>query len=250
MRTFGLVLIASGFFVAPTSAQTAASLGPKTVIPSYVACGDMPTSTPPDAALRILAPHSGNHHQASARGELVVLSAGTTQGVAIGQRYFSRRLLPPLERQAISPQTRGAVRTTGWLTVVAADEVSSLARVDYGCTTVEAGDFLQAFGETALPAEVSADGEADFGNLGRVLLGPDRREAFGAGDLLTIDRGSAGGVAVGMRVGFYRDRLNGTPLFELGVGVVVEVLPDAAKVVLERAGDTVRSGDYFARRGR
>lgn len=249
MRTLGIMIIVAGVSAASASAQPVSNLGPRTVHPIYIACADLPIAAVPAASLRILAPHSGNGHEVASPGELVVLNGGTKEGLAIGQRFYARRVSPPLDRQPISATARGSLRTAGWLTVVAADETSALARIDYACTAVQAGDYLEPYTDTTLPTEVRADGDADFANLGLVLTGPDRREAFGAGDVLTIDRGTAAGLRVGGRVGFYRDRRNGTPLYELGVGIVVEAGAEVAKVVVERAADAVKVGDYFARRG-
>ena len=49
---------------------------------------------------------------------------------------------------------------------------------------------------------------------------------------------------------FYRDRRNGTPLFELGEGIVVTVAAETAMVVLDRAAMEIRSGDYYGLRGK
>ena len=138
------------------------------------------------------------------------------------------------------------MRTTGWLTVIGADEHSALARIDYACDGVASNDYLDPYVEPVLPRDVAADGRIDFSNLGRVLSGVDRRESFGAGDILSIDRGSAHGVTAGGRVAFYRDRRNGTPLVELGTGIVVEVSAGTSKVILDRSRSAVSSGDYAA----
>lgn len=220
--------------------------GGKTVVPALVACTDLPTATVPVPALRILGPHAGDAHAASSRADLVVLSGGTPQGLLIGQRYFTRRLHQPTSKETISDIDLGAIRTTGWLTVVAADERFALARIDYACVSVEAGDYLEPYVEPALPTPAANDGQTNFKDLGHVLFGIDRREMFGAGDVLSIDRGSAQGLVAGTRVAFYRDRHNGTPLVEVGVGVVIEVSTDSSKVVLERTFPDVRLGDYFA----
>jgi hypothetical protein len=256
MRTAGFVLGVMICATLPVSAQTvpppAAPLpgsqayGGKTLVPAQVACTDLPTATVPTPSLRIIAPHAADLHAGAARNELVVLNAGTPQGMAIGQRYFTRRVLPPINREMISATDRGSVRTTGWLTVVAADERFALGRVDYACVTVEAGDYLEAYVEPAVPATALDDGPPNFADMARVLFGIDRHEAFGAGDLLSIDRGQSRGMTVGTRVAFYRDRQIGTPLFELGSGVVVEVSAETAKVAVERAAPDVKIGDYVA----
>ncbi len=81
-----------------------------------------------------------------------------------------------------------------------------------------------------------------------MLQGVDRHETFGAGDLLSIDRGAAFGITTGSRVAFYRDRGNGTPLVDLGTGIVLEVSAETSKVVVDRARFEVMMGDYVALR--
>lgn len=235
-----------GQIVAP--AAMSGILGPRTIIPATVACTDLPTASLVNPPLRVLAPHTGDHHEISRGGDVVVLNGGTPQGFAIGQRYFTRRLTPPVNREPMSDLDRGAIRTSGWLTVIAADERSALARIDYACTAIEAGDYLESYSDTPLPSPIAADGATDFSDLGRALSGVDRREQFGAGELLSIDRGSAHGMTAGSRVAFYRDRGNGAPLVEIGAGIVLEVAVNSAKVVLDRTQQEVRKGDYFGLR--
>lgn len=251
-----------GFFVgvwllaAPVGAQTplitlapppAPIFGPKTVLPVHVVCTDVPVSAHQPAPLHVLAPYSGDAREFSSRDSIVVLNGGTPQGLMAGQRFYARRLLPPRSGAPVSPTDLGAVHTAGWLTVIAADEHSALARVDYACDAIMAGDYLEPFVEGTLPADVAdAGAKADFSNLGRVLQGVNRHEAFGAGDFLSIDRGAASGIANGTRVAFYRDRGDGTPLVEIGTGIVMEVSSETSKVIVDRARFEVVMGDYVA----
>jgi hypothetical protein len=228
------------------AAAGAQAYGGKTLVPAIVACTDLPTATVPMPALRILSPHAGDLRAGSSRNDVVVLNAGTPQGLAVGQRYFTRRVNGSISREMISAADRGAIRTTGWLTVVAADDRFALARIDYACVMVEAGDYLEPYVEPAVPSTPLADGPPNFGDMSRVLFGVDRHEAFGAGDLLSIDRGQSQGITLGTRVAFYRDRLIGTPLYELGAGVVIEVSAETSKVAVERAAPEIKAGDYVA----
>ena len=252
MRTaglaFGLLLttaIAAAAQPAPEPALLQASpiYGGKSLVPATVACTDLPSATVPTPALRILSPHTADLREGAIRNELVVLNAGTPQGLAVGQRYFTRRVKGPISHGEYTSIPLGAVRTTGWLTVVAADERFALARIDFACVTVEVNDYLEPYVEPALPA-AQADGPPNFDDRSRVLFGVDRHEHFGAGDLLSIDRGQSKGLTVGTRVAFYRDRQIGTPLFELGAGVVIEVSAETAKVAVERASPEIVAGDY------
>jgi len=255
MRT-ALVLLGAVLTAMPAVAQITAAdvpapaLGPRTVVSATVSCTDTPTGGGPQGSLRVVGPQAADGRQSVARGELVVLSGGTPQGLAIGQQYFARRLKKPLNHETITPANPGAIQTTGWLTVVAADTRFAIARVEYACVPIDAGDYLEPYAEPALPREVAAKGLTDFSELGRVLFGVHRREAFGAGDLLSIDRGQARGMAAGTRVAFYRDHRNGMPLVEIGEGIVVEVSGETSKVVVERAAVDVLRGDYYGISGK
>jgi hypothetical protein len=253
MRTAGFVVgtvlaVAASAAVrtAPQNAQPVPAnvYGGKILLPQHVACTDQPVTVVALPSLRIIAPHAGDLREGAATNQLVVLNGGTPHGFAIGQRYFTRRLAAPLDHSPISVDKPASLQTTGWLTVVAADERFALGRVDHACVMVESGDYLEPYVEPAAPATPAADAPPDFADMARVLFGRDRHERFGQGDLLSIDRGSARGLALGTRVSFYRDRRLGTPLYELGAGVVVEVWPDSAKVVVERAYPDVEGGDY------
>ncbi|MBA3271499.1 MAG: hypothetical protein H0T71_13415, partial [Acidobacteria bacterium] len=109
-------------------------LGPRTVVPVTAACTDVPTTTIPDPPRRVLAPHSADNHLIARAGDIVVLNGGTTEGFMVGQRYFTGRVTLPVSREPISAADPGAIRTSGWLTVIAADDRSTLARIDYACT--------------------------------------------------------------------------------------------------------------------
>jgi hypothetical protein len=224
------------------------ALGPKTVSPAHVACTDVPVAAQPSSPLHIVAPHGADMRELSYRNDVVVLNGGTPQGLSPGQRYYARRFRAPRNGEAVSAKDRGSVRTAGWLTVIAADQNSALARIDYACDGVASGDYLEPYVEPALPADVAAEGNTDFSTMWHVLSGADRRESFGSGDILSVDRGSSHGLANGMRVAFYRDRNNGAPLVELGTGIVIEVTNDIAKVVIDRARFAIFSGDYVALR--
>lgn len=252
MRTAGILLGLLMTTAARAAAQTPpASLpvagahvyGGKSLVPATVACTDLPTPTVPMPPLRILSPHRSDLRQSATRDDLVVLNAGTPQGLAVGQRYFTRRVKSPLNHREISPADLGAIRTTGWLTVVAADERFALARIDFACVAVEVDDYLEPYAEPTLP-EARADGPPNFSDMSRVLFGVDRHEVFGNGDLLSIDRGQNKGMTVGTRVAFYRDRQIGTPLFELGAGIVIEVSAETSKVAVERGAAEIVAGDY------
>ena len=254
MRSSGLFCCVLFLTAAPAAAQSLISLapppapiyGPKTVVPAHVVCTDVPVAAHQAPPLHVVAPHGSDAREFSSRDAIVVLSGGAPQGLAPGQRFFPRRLLGPRPGESLTAALVGSVHTSGWLTVIAADANSALARVDYACDAVMSGDYLEPYADPVLPGEVAkAGGQTDFTNMGRVLQGTDRNELFGAGDFVLIDRGTTQGLAAGTRVAFYRDRMNGTPLVEIGTGIVLEVAATTAKVVLDNSHAAVGSDDYW-----
>ncbi len=249
--TVGGMLIAAGSAVAQVtsirvieSPATNLTLGPRTLTANHVACTDVPTTAEPLSSLRVLAAQTGDKHMNFATGEVVVINGGTPQGVTPGQRYFTRRYHLDYDTGRANAATPASIRTTGWLTIVAADERFALARIELACDSVTTDDYLEPFVALELPAAVAPAGEPNFTDMGRVLFGADRRRTFASGDVANIDRGTAHGVGVGTRVSIYRDREIATPLVELGSGVVVEVSEMTSKVVLVRTRDAVWRGDY------
>src|SRR5687768_315134 len=86
----------------PSGAGTPGTLGPRTVIGPTIACTDLPATSMAESARRIVAPHTGDNHMISRAGDIVVLNGGTGQGYAVGQRYYTRRVTPPLSREPVS----------------------------------------------------------------------------------------------------------------------------------------------------
>jgi hypothetical protein len=258
MRTtiflIALVLSISGPAAAqlpPAAMTTGPRLGPLTLTSAILACTDLPTTATGAApALQVAAVHNADPRFHAGPGDLVVVGGGAPQGLAIGQQYFARRVKPPVDHEPVTAANPAAIVTAGWLTIVSVDQQFALARVDHACVAIEAGDYLEPYAEPALPGGVADGGDTDFSQLGRVLFGVFRRSTFGAGDVLSIDHGSSKGMAVATRLAFYRDRRNNTPLVEIGEGIVVAVAADTAKVVLERAAQEIRTGDYYAVRGK
>ncbi len=260
MRRFGLllgaVLLASA---APQAQLLTGSVVPNrtglpTVTPAHVACTDVPTVAGPDATLRILAGQAPDLHEHFSSGEIVVLNGNTTTGVAVGQQYYIRRAMRGADREPISEQYPGAIRTAGWLRVTAVDERFALARVEFACDAAMTDDYLEPFVAPTMAEATGPDGPPDFDRPIWVIFGKDRTEQFGAGDLLSIQGSTAQGLAPGTRVAFYRDRrlvrwrfahdlIELVPLVHIGEGHVVALSDDSARVLVTKSIDAVKGGD-------
>jgi hypothetical protein len=204
----------------------------------------------PVPTLRIAGVQKGDGRQTLATGEQAVIAAGTGQGLAVGQRFVARRSMEgAYAMQKLREEGWGSLRPAGILTVTAVDERFALARVDLECDPVTVGDVLEPLVVPTLPAAAPEGGPANFDDRARVLFGRDRREMFGDGDLLSIDRGASHGVAPGARFMIYRDRQNGLPLVEIGEVVVVDPGPETSRAVVVKVLDFVLSGDVAVMRG-
>jgi hypothetical protein len=125
----------------------------------------------------------------------------------------------------------------------------SLATITHACDTVNVDDFLEPFLLPQVPAAAAERLPAQRENYGRILVGNDRRRAFGRGDYFIVDRGSDHGVTQGARFVIYKDkRADGNFLFEAGEAVAVDVKPESSTLQVTVSRDALLAGDYVALR--
>ena len=188
--------------------------------------------------------------------DMLVLDAGSSKGIEVGQRYFTRR---PLITRYTGVQ--GVAHTSGWIRVVAVNENRAIAAVDQACSDIRPGDVLEPFVVPVLPADVSAvdrSVEPDFKSMGRVVFGDQEHNSVGAGDFVLIDRGTDQGLATGSRFAIYRNvrpwkgdyggSTTQLPLTAIGEGVVVATGPTMATLQILAARDAVFGGDFVVPR--
>lgn len=250
MRTV-IVVAATLWAAGPVWAQTSLNIfGPRTLTSAHVMCTDVPVFARPAPTLFITGGHNTDGHNSMYKGEIAVLNRTAGDGLAVGQHYFVRRLqIGPTRGFTVDGAPYGIVRTAGWLTVTAMDEVNALAAINYSCDTIETGDYLEPFSELAFPTSVDPLDAPNFADRANILLGTDTRTTFGDGDTLNIDRGTVHGVAPGARFAIYRNVQFGLPMVYVGDAVVLEQGELTSKVVLVRVRDVVQPGDVVVRRG-
>ena len=170
--------------------------GPRSLPATIVACTDLPTTaTAPPRDCASLASHTGDHplelcarrrrgaqrrHAAGVRRRPALLrpsSATQSHGRTAERRGAARR---PHVRMAHVDRRRRAVRR--W-------RASTIA-----CDVVLAGDYLEPFVEPAAAQHGRSPTARPTSPIwGACSSGADRRQSFGAGDVLSIDRGKAQG---------------------------------------------------------
>jgi hypothetical protein len=220
--------------------------GPRTLLPWMVACADTPVTAKPDPRIRIKGVRSSGGLAMATRGGEIDLPRSANDGLDVGQRYAVRRLAGDPKMFPREGEGYGAVTTVGWITITAIDQYNALANVDFACIPMEPGDYLEVYEAPPLPTSASAMVKPDFSDRAAILQGTDSKVMFGDGDILSIERGSVHGVAVGARYAIYRDPRTGTegmPLFYLADAVVTEVGTQTSKLVVVKAVDAVTTED-------
>lgn len=243
MRISVILTAMSLMAAGPVWAQSTPNLARRTTLPAHVMCADLLVPAMPVATVRIKGAHHAQRRLAMNRGDLAVVARTPGDGLAVGQRYLVRRL--PVGSQAILPKEGGylPIRTPGWVTITALDDVNAMAQIDYSCDAIEPDDYLEPYVEVALPGVNDTALAPDFSERITVLPGVDGRQMFADGDTFSIARGAANGVAVGARYAIYRDRKDGKPLVHIGEAIVTDPSATSAKLLLVTTTDAVGVSD-------
>ena len=217
-----------------------------------VACALPPaTSTgAPAGALLVIGAQDTVPRGLFSQRDLLVVNGGSAGGVQLGQQYFVRRR----EGFGIAYANRSphAVRTAGWIRIVAVNDTTAIAVVEHACDGIFEGDFLDPFVAPVIPPgadRADTSGTLDFGSLGRVLFGDQERRTGATGEYMVIDRGADQGVSPGAHFAVYRDLGAGDlPLASIGELTVVSTGPTLAVARINLARDAVQSGDFVVPR--
>ena len=236
---FALMTAAAAVAGAQNALLTAAACAPRGV-----------TAPPPIDALRLIGAQDSLGRQLFGGGDLVVIGGGRARGVELGQQFFVRRRAAGHDDR-LGPR---AVTTAGWLRIVAVDETTAIALVDFACDGLLAGDHLEPYLAPAVPLDANrtdTQGEPDFSSPGRLLFGDNERTAGATGDFMVTDVGEARGAVPGMRFAIYRNvNVPGLPLAVVGEAIVVFADSETSVVRLTRTRDAIYSGDLLIPRRR
>jgi len=143
-----------------------------------------------------------------------------------------------------------AVRTSGWVRIIAMNETTAIAAVEVACAAIMEGDYLDQFVAPVVPDgadQTDASGQPDFSALGRVMFANEEMTAAGPGDFMLVDRGMSQGLRPGTRLAVYRDlQVGGLPLTWIGEGIVISASPQTALMRITTSRDAVQTGDLVA----
>jgi hypothetical protein len=215
-----------------------------------LACAPPAVRAASPTALRVLGTQDTVPHTLMGPQDIVVIGSGPQAGVRVGQRFYVRRGSSASPGYGGSYMGNSATAVTGgWLRVVAVNETTALAAVEYVCDGIFVNDYLEPFEPPARPPDVDRDeplGTLDFSAPARVVSAAGAHTIAAAGDYVVIDRGQDQGMEPGARLAIYRDlRTAGMPLSLLGEGLVISSAQGRAVVQITRCRDAVFVGDYL-----
>src|SRR5215813_3748971 len=242
--------------VALVGAVSAAALAqsgvPLTTSQMAVGCAPLPNEAfAPLQAPRITGSQDVVHRGSFGTPELLVVNAGTTQGVQVNQQFYVRRVFRTAATHM--DKLRHMVQTAGWVRIVAANENMSIAIPDHACGDIREGDYLEPFTAPQLPDgdifKPVTTGEQDFKNYSRILYAALERLSAGTGDFIVIDHGSDRNFAIGSHFAIWRDlQVSGVPLTAVGEATAVSVSPNRSVLLITRTRDAVFKNDIIVPR--
>jgi hypothetical protein len=197
-------------------------------------------------------------------GDILVISAGSNEGLQPGQRFFVRRNITTFGTKGPKPHYPVSVHTAGWVQILGVDTAIATATVVHACDGILLDDYLEPFTAPTIAARVAPGSTPQYANMGHILTSDEGFENVGySSHMINIDRGSDLGVMLGQRYLVFRDKrgminespeyskaylrsANQVPLVEVGEVVVVAVRPDNATVEVVTAKDAIATGDFIA----
>ena len=194
-------------------------------------------------------------------GDTLVISGGSNAGLEAGQRFFVRRVVAATA--VFGPAPRATIHTAGWVQILGVDTTVSTATVMHACDGILFDDYLEPYVAPMIAARPLPGSMPVYDNMGRIVTGIEGLHTAGAGNVMTIDRGSNSGVVLGQRYIVFRDKrdqhietvgrskpfalvANNAPLVEVGEVLVVAVRADDATVQVVASRDAIAHGDLIA----
>ena len=224
--------------------------------PSIVTERQTPANAP---TLRVVGSQDDSVKDLLGPGDVLVVSGGSNAGLQTGQRYFVRRIT----RSKADGDLPGTIHTAGWIQIMGVDTTVATASILHACDGILLDDYLEPFVEPRIAAKPMSGNVPQFENMGHIMTGIEGLHTAAPGNVMTIDRGTNAGVAVGQRFLIFRDKrdqliettgrsktLAGiskmSPLVEIGEALVVSARPDDATVQITVAKTAITTGDLIA----
>jgi hypothetical protein len=215
-------------------------------------CADYVVQDREDESLQIIGSEEGGDKVAYADRDILYLNKGSNAGVKAGDVYTMHHAVNTLKHPITKGKIGTRVETTGWVQVILVQENSAIAVVDQACADVHAGDYLRPIEKVNVPLVLSRPIPDRLtppsGKLGQYVVDIQGDATIaGAGQLVTIDAGSQGGVAPGNIFVVYRTVYPSVPSPRnvLGELAIVAVRDQTATAKVTYSRDAIMIGDQI-----
>jgi hypothetical protein len=213
-------------------------------------CAHYVVSDGEDDSLYILGSEQGATKISLSERDIVYLSKGSNAGVRAGDVYTAHHPSYDIKHPSSGRTIGHKVETTGWLRVILVQENSSTAVIESSCQDTHAGDYLKPFEKVSVPLIVRRPPPDRLtppsGKIeGAIVDIGDDSTIAGQGQLVTINLGTANGIAPGNRLTVFKIMYPSVPTSRNVVGelAVVAVRDRTATAVVTYSGDAIMNGD-------
>jgi len=203
-----------------------------------------------DRSLRVIGSEEGQQKVALADRDIIYLTKGANSGVRNGALFTLHRVETSVKHPATGRTIGDRVETTGVARVILVEPDTATAVIEKACRDVLAGDFLQPYEPVNVPLALRrppsdrltpASGKAN----GYIVEVQDHAYSAATGQMVSLDLGSADGLAPGNLLVAYRTVYPNVPTPRSVVGelAVVRVLERTAVAKIIYSRDTIEAGD-------
>jgi hypothetical protein len=217
---------------------------------STLQCADYVVSSREDESLQIVGSEDGADKVAFGDRDILYINKGSNAGIKAGDVYTMHHAVNVLKHPVTKSKLGTRVETTGWAQVILVQENAATLVVDQACADIHAGDYLRPIEKVNVPLVLSRPYPDRLtppsGKLGQYVVDIQGDATIaGAGQFVTIDAGSQGGVAPGNIFVVYRTVYPSVPSPRnvLGELAIVAVRDGTATAKVTYSRDAIMIGD-------
>jgi hypothetical protein len=213
-------------------------------------CSHYVVSEPEDQSLLVIGSENGATKLAFADRDILYLNKGSNAGVKAGDVYMLQHEAYVVKHPGSGHNLGRKVEPTGWVRVILVQENSATAMVERACVDMHVGDYARPYEKASVPlilrhAPVTRLSPPTGKAGGYVVdIGEDSMIA-GTGQVVSIDLGTADGIAPGSLLTVYKVMYPSVPTSRnvLGELAVVSVREKTATARVIYSADHIMNGD-------